>query len=66
MKLPDNLPSCAGLSRQEILQLLLKEEYGFLPPAPKALEVEIRIITIARVLTALPSSSQTPFQSRPL
>lgn len=40
MKLPEFLPSCQGLSRQEILRLLLKEEYGFLPPAPKALEVE--------------------------
>ena len=40
MDLCNRLPSPVGLSRQEILQLLLKEEYGFLPPAPKALEVE--------------------------
>lgn len=41
MKLPNALPSCLGLSRQEILGLLLREEYGFLPPAPEALEVEV-------------------------
>ena len=40
MELCSKLPSPVGLSRQEILQLLLKEEYGFLPPAPTALEVE--------------------------
>lgn len=40
MELWNNLPSPMGLTRQEILDLLLREEYGFLPPAPEALEVE--------------------------
>ena len=40
MKLPASLPSPLTLPRQEITDLLLQEEYGFLPPAPTSLEVE--------------------------
>lgn len=35
------LPSPIGMSRDKILDLLLKEEYGYLPPAPEQLTVEI-------------------------
>ena len=40
MKLPNGLPSPVGMTRQEILEVLLREEYGVLPPAPMTLEVE--------------------------
>lgn len=40
MELCNCLPSPVGLTRQEILDLLLREEYGFLPPVPERLEVE--------------------------
>ena len=35
-----NLPSPLGLAREQLLQILLREEYGFLPPAPQTLTVE--------------------------
>ncbi len=35
-----NLPLPDGLSQKEITQLLLREEYGFLPPAPTKVTVE--------------------------
>ena len=40
MELCSKLPSPVGMTRPALLDLLLREEYGFLPPAPKALEVE--------------------------
>ena len=40
MELCSKLPSPVGMTRHDILDLLLREEYGFLPPAPTALEVE--------------------------
>lgn len=36
-----NLPSPVGLSHDEIVDLLLREEYGYLPPAPDKLSVEV-------------------------
>lgn len=35
MKLPFSLPSPLGMTREEIVTLLLSEEYGFLPPKPE-------------------------------
>jgi len=40
MMLPNNLPSPVGMSRQEIVDLLLREEYGYLPPAPISVQIE--------------------------
>lgn len=40
LTLPKGLPSPLNLSKEEILQLLLQEEYGFLPPAPQSVTVE--------------------------
>lgn len=40
MKLPNNLPMPTDLSKAEIIDLLLREEYGYLPPAPKSVKVE--------------------------
>ncbi len=34
MQLPKNLPSPIGLSREEILDILFREEYGYPPPRP--------------------------------
>ena len=38
--LPKNLPSPVGMSKDRILELLLREEYGFLPPAPLSVTAE--------------------------
>ena len=35
------LPSPLGMNREQILELLLREEYGFLPPAPLNLKAEV-------------------------
>jgi hypothetical protein len=35
------IPTIGSLSKDEILNLLLKHEYGYLPPAPDAVSVEI-------------------------
>lgn len=35
-----HLPSPLGMAREQLLEVLLREEYGFLPPAPKALRAE--------------------------
>lgn len=40
MNLPKQLPSPLGMSREEIVDLLLREEYGYLPPAPLSWSVE--------------------------
>ena len=40
LRLPSNLPSPIGMKKVEILELLLREEYGFLPPEPKRLDVQ--------------------------
>ena len=40
MELLKKLPSPIGFSRDRILELLLSQEYGFLPPAPETLDVE--------------------------
>ena len=40
MELLKSLPSPAGLTHEQIMDLLLKQEYGFMPPAPEKLEVE--------------------------
>ena len=34
MNIPNNIPMPDGLSREEIVDVLLKEEYGYLPPEP--------------------------------
>ena len=34
------LPSLAGKEKNELLEMLLQEEYGYLPPAPKGFRVE--------------------------
>lgn len=36
----NTLPSPLGMDRQQLLELLLREEYGFLPPAPLSLTAE--------------------------
>ena len=41
MKLPKNLPSPIGLSREEILDLLYREEYGYPPPPPTSVTAEV-------------------------
>lgn len=41
MRLPDNLPSPVGLSREEILEILFREEYGTPPPAPTSVTAEV-------------------------
>ena len=38
MKLLQNLPSPLGMKREEILELLLREEYGYLPEKPLSVE----------------------------
>ena len=38
MKLPENLPSLKGRSRETLLSLLLKNEYGCPPPRPDQVE----------------------------
>ena len=40
MELLKKLPSPIGLTHEQILETLLTQEYGFLPPAPEKLEVE--------------------------
>ena len=40
MELLNKIPSPIGMTRSDILELLLKEEYGFLPPAPETVDVE--------------------------
>lgn len=41
MQLPKNLPSPVGLSREEILDLLFREEYGYPPPPPASVTAEV-------------------------
>jgi len=40
LTLPKNLPSPVGMPKDRILELLLREEYGFLPPAPLSVTAE--------------------------
>jgi len=40
LKLPKGLPSPVGMDKAEILQVLLEQEYGFLPEAPKSVSWE--------------------------
>lgn len=41
MKYPKGLPSPDGLKKEEIIDLLLTEEYGFLPPAPLSVTAQV-------------------------
>ena len=41
MDILNTLPSPLGMSKDEIITLLLKEEYGFLPPKPYSVSAEI-------------------------
>ena len=41
MNLPKNLPSPMELSKKEILDLLIKEEYGVLPSAPRSVHFHV-------------------------
>ena len=41
MKLLENLPMPSGMTKEEMIHLLLTEEYGFLPKAPLALRAEV-------------------------
>ena len=42
MQLPQRLPMPDGMSKEEIVKLLLTEEYGFLPAAREGIRVEIK------------------------
>ena len=41
MKLPEGLQEIKTMTKAEMLELLLREEYGYLPPAPKSVSVEL-------------------------
>ena len=41
MKLPQNLPNALQYSKEELVDILLKEEYGFLPKAPSSISAEM-------------------------
>ena len=41
MELPKGLPDIARMTKAEMLELLLREEYGYLPPAPRAVRYEV-------------------------
>ena len=41
MKLPQNLPNALQYSKEELVDILLKEEYGFLPKAPSTISAEM-------------------------
>lgn len=40
-ELLERLPDPSGMEKGEILELLLREEYGYLPPAPDSVEVDV-------------------------
>lgn len=44
MNLPQGLPAVCGKTKEELLEVLLREEYGFLPPAPDAISVEVESV----------------------
>ena len=41
MKLPHGLQNVANMTKAEMLELLLHEEYGYLPPAPLSVRYEV-------------------------
>lgn len=41
MKLPEGLQEIQSMTKAEMLELLLREEYGYLPPAPRAVRYEV-------------------------
>ena len=41
MKLPAGLPDVCGLEKEKIVDLLLREEYGYLPEAPSSVSAEL-------------------------
>ena len=40
-KMIDKLPSPMGRSKREIMDILLREEYGYLPPRPSSVSVTL-------------------------
>ena len=41
MKLPEGLQEIKSMTKAEMLEVLLREEYGFLPPPPKSVSFEV-------------------------
>lgn len=44
MQYPAGLPDVCGLEKKEIVDILLREEYGYLPPSPSSVRAEVRSI----------------------